>query len=202
MCICEAIQPLDQPISVLVLRHPQEQDRVLGTAQLLTLQLKNAIIKTGLSWSSLSKILGKNVDSKKWGVLYLGSVKASAPLSHRVLTVVTSKGTPSPNQEEILASLEGIILLDGNWAQAKALWWRNPWLLKSRRLVLHPPKVSLYGSLRKEPRRESVSTLEAAAYALAELEQKPELVTHLLNPFHLLLRKVREAKGQTLSSKT
>ena len=38
------------------------------------------------------------------------------------------------------------------------------------RLILQPPGPSLYGNLRKEPRKESVSTIEAAAWTLAALE--------------------------------
>jgi DTW domain-containing protein len=189
LCVCDAVVPVDNRVSVLILRHPQEQDRELGTARLATLQLKNAVLKTGLSWPNLKKALGREADPKRWGVLYLGTAKTAAPLPPRLLTVVTKKGNPSPEQDEILQALEGIILLDGNWSQAKALWWRNAWLLKCRRLVLQPEKPSLYGNLRKEPRRESVSTIEAAATTLAALDDDPELAEKILAPFRALLRK-------------
>ncbi len=192
LCVCEAITPIDNRIFVAILRHPQEQDRKLGTARIATRQLKNSILKTGLSWPNLSKAVGRpGLDPKKWGVLYLGTAKTSEPLPPGVLTVLTKKGHPAPDQGESLAALEGIILLDGTWQQAKALWWRNAWMLKCRRLVLQPPHVSLYGNLRKEPRRESVSTIEAAAYALAALEGDESLVERILPPFRLLLKKVR-----------
>lgn len=189
LCACAAVTPLDNRIGVLILRHPQEQDRKLGTARLLTLQLKNSTLKTGLSWSNLGKALGRPADPKRWGVLFLGTAKTAAPLPPRPLTVVDKKGAPVSGQDAILKELEGVILLDGNWQQAKALWWRNPWLLKCRRLVLQPPGPSLYGNLRKEPRPDSVSTIEAAAHTLAALEGDPALAEAILPPFHLLLRK-------------
>lgn len=196
LCVCSAITPLDNEIFVLILRHPQEQDRKLGTARLLNLQLKNSLLKTGLSWPNLTKALGRGqenpVDPKRWGVLYLGMAKTSAPLAYRALTVVSKKGEAAQNQDEILENIEGIILLDGTWAQAKALWWRNAWMLKCRRLVLQPPRPSLYGNLRKEPRRESVSTLEAAAYSLAALVEDDTLVEKILPPFKLLLQKAKK----------
>ena len=194
LCVCAAVAPVANRISVVILRHPQEQDRILGTARIGVLQLQNAVLKTGLSWPNLSKIVGRPVDLKRWGILYLGTAKTSAPLPPRVLTVVTKKGEASPQSDEFLRALEGIILLDGNWQQAKALWWRNAWMLKCRRLVLQPPRPSYYGNLRKEPRAESVSTLEAAAYALAELERDSSLVDKILPPFRLLLDKARANK--------
>ena len=193
LCVCAAVSPVDNRVFVLILRHPQEQDRVLGTARIATLQLKNSMLKTGLSWRNLSKIIGREVDPKRWGVLFLGTAKASQPLPKQTLTILTKKGGIAEDQKPI-KHLEGIILLDGTWAQAKALWWRNAWLLKCQRLVLQPPHLSLYGNLRKEPRKESVSTIEAAAYTLAELDKDDSLVEQILPPFKLLLQKARAKK--------
>lgn len=194
LCVCAAVTPVDNRVHVLILRHPQEQDRKLGTARIATLQLKNSALKTGLSWANIGKALGRPADPKNWGILYLGTAKTSEPLPPRILTVVTKKGAPAEGQEALLQSLEGIILLDGTWQQAKALWWRNAWMLKCRRLVLQPPHPSLYGNLRKEPRRESVSTIEAAAYTLAALENNPALAEKILPPFRLLLDRARGHK--------
>jgi len=66
-------------------------------------------------------------------------------------------------------------LLDGSWSEAKALWWRNPWLLKTRRLVLDPQRPSHYSRVRREPRREALSTIEAAALLLKRVEGRPEI---------------------------
>jgi DTW domain-containing protein YfiP len=202
LCVCAALAPVDNRVSVLILRHPQEQDRLLGTARLAILQLKSAVLKTGLSWPNLAKAVGGPADPRRWGVLYLGTAKTSEPLAPRILTVVNKNGEASPDQDEILEALEGIILLDGNWQQAKALWWRNSWLLKCQRLVLQPPRASLYGALRKEPRPESVSTLEAVAYTLAELDSDESLVEKILPPFRLLLQKARASDFRTSPSGT
>ncbi|MFN4284296.1 MAG: DTW domain-containing protein [Alphaproteobacteria bacterium] len=205
LCVCDALTPLANRVAVLILRHPQEQDRLLGTARIATLQLKNAALKTGLSWPNLAKAVGPDLaqgdpDPKRWGVLYLGTAKtlseatAATPRAPRPLTVIDKAGAPLADQDAILADLDGIILLDGNWQQAKALWWRNSWMLKCRRLVLQPPRASYYGNLRKEPRGESVSTIEAAAYALAALEHDEALAERILPPFKRLLEKARANK--------
>ncbi len=60
----------------MILQHPQEQDRALGTARLTALHFQDAVLKIGLSWPSLSKALGRPVhDPSRWAVLYLGSAK-------------------------------------------------------------------------------------------------------------------------------
>jgi DTW domain-containing protein YfiP len=194
LCVCAAIEPVAVEHRVLILRHPREQDRVLGSARLAELQIAGAVLKTGLSWRNLEKALGKTVDPKRWGVLYLGAKGETT--TRRPLSVLTKKGGIAEDQDQILASLDGIVLLDGNWSQAKTLWWRNAWMIKCRRLVLQPPRPSLYGNLRKEPRRESVSTIEAAAYALAALEGDEALADKILAPFALLIQKARARGGR------
>ena len=87
--------------------------------------------------------------------------------------------------------IDGIVLLDGNWRQSKAMWWRNSWLLKLRRMLLFPDKPSLYGKLRKEPRRNTVSTLEALGLALTYLEKDAASEEALLTRFKAFLESRR-----------
>src|SRR5580700_5150175 len=78
LCICDSVTPIESRVSLLILQHPQEQDRALGTARLTALHFKNAVLKIGLSWPSLSKALGRPVaDPSRWAVLYLGSAKVA-----------------------------------------------------------------------------------------------------------------------------
>jgi DTW domain-containing protein len=191
LCVCGAMAHVDNRVEVLVLRHPQEQDKALGTAGLLCRQLARAVLRTGLSWPNLGKALGRDADARRWAVLYLGAAGQAPSGDRGSVVAVDRRGVPVNDQASGLSDIDGLILLDGNWSQAKALWWRNPWLLKCRRLVLIPAAPSLYGSLRREPRRESVSTLEATALVLARLEAQPSLAETLTAPLRLLLRKYR-----------
>jgi DTW domain-containing protein YfiP len=190
LCVCVALQPVENRIAVVILQHPQEQDRILGTALIAHRQLVNSRLVVGLSWPSLAAALGHQADPRRWGVLYLGPV-ADAGDAGKPLYAVGADGAMLDDQAAVLAALEGIILLDGSWGQAKALWWRNPWLLKLRRLILVPRDASLYGALRHEPRRDSVSTIEAAAFAVAALQGQPDLARRILRPFALLLERYR-----------
>jgi DTW domain-containing protein YfiP len=191
LCVCEGITPIDNQVALLILQHPQEQDRELGTAQLTALHFKNAQLKIGLSWPSLTKILGRPADPRRWAILYLGSVRAAAVLPDRDIVVVNRKGSAVDHQDAALREIEGIVLLDGTWSQAKALWWRNGWMLKCQRVVLGPKRRSRYGRLRREPRSDGLSTLEAAAMLLARLEDKPEIEATLIASFERLLARYR-----------
>lgn len=193
LCVCGDVTPLDNRIALLILQHPQEQDRELGTAKLTALHLKRAVLKIGLSWPSLAKALGREADPKRWAVLYLGAASAATLPRDRELTLLDGKSAALDEQDRALAAIEGIIVLDGSWSQAKTMWWRNPWVLKCRRLALNPKQPSRYGKLRREPRREGLSTLEAAAMALARLGRQPDIETALIGSFTKLLAAYRSA---------
>jgi DTW domain-containing protein len=197
LCICDSIEPIESRISLLILQHPQEQDRALGTARLTALHFKNAVVKIGLSWPSLSKALGRPVhDPSRWAVLYLGSVKVSELETDRDIVAIGRKGEVEPNQRAILGDIEGIVLLDGTWSQAKALWWRNAWMLKCQRVILGPERPSRYGKLRKEPRRDGLSTIEAVGMLLAGIEKRPDIAETLNASFERLLARYREVQAE------
>src|SRR6266849_4091510 len=191
---CDTVVPFDNRIEVLILQHPQEQDHTLGTACLTGRHFRHASLKVGLSWPSLTKVLGRPADPHRWAVLYLGSAKAAALAPGREVVVLNRKGEPEPNQDALLRDIEGVVLLDGNWSQAKALWWRNAWMLKCRRVILGPPRPSRYGKLRREPRRDGLSTIEAAAMLVSRLEGRPEIEAALTASFERLLARYREVQ--------
>ena len=103
LCVCDSIEPIDNRVSLLILQHPQEQDRELGTARLTALHFKNAVLKIGLSWPSLSKALGRPVDDPaRWAVLYLGSAKVADLETDRDIVAINRKGEIEDNQRAIL----------------------------------------------------------------------------------------------------
>ena len=120
-------------------------------------------------------------------MLYLGSARpARLGLQHEVIAL-DRRGEPAADQEAMLRGIDGVVLLDGTWKEAKTLWWRNPWLLKLRRLVLNPQRPSRYGRIRREPRREALSTLEAAALLLKHLDGRPGVEAAFLRALDRLL---------------
>ena len=110
------------------------------------------------------------------------------------IVAINRKGEIEEGQRSILSSIEGIVLLDGTWSQAKALWWRNAWMLKCQRVILGPKHPSRYGQLRKEPRRDGLSTIEAAGMLLGALERRPDITATLDASFGRMLARYRQVQ--------
>lgn len=202
LCVCEGVTPLETRLRVLILQHPQEPDKQLGTARLCQLSLASSLLKIGLSWRNLKAVLGAEASPSRWAVLYLGSgLKLPGNPQEKLkpgLYLVSKNGALLPEQEKLKSELEGIVVLDGTWSQAKTLWWRNPWLLKLKRAIYVPETPSQYKELRREPRRECLSTLETVGRCLTELGEDPQIekrldsrFTELLNRYRKLPRSVR-----------
>jgi DTW domain-containing protein YfiP len=195
-------EPIDNRLFVLILQHPQEKKEALATASLTRGLVSHAELVVGLSWPNLSRALGRSVDPNRWAVLYLGSARPAALGIEQEVLALDRRGEPAADQDGMLHGLDGVVVLDGTWKEAKTLWWRNPWLLKLRRLVLNPHRKSRYGRIRREPRREALSTLEAVALLLNHLDGGPEIEAALLGALDRLIaeaRPTRQPEGERVS---
>jgi DTW domain-containing protein YfiP len=182
-CVCDRIVSFPTARRVLILQHPQERDAILGSAQILVASLPKAKLVVGLSWPNFAAALGEEgADARRWAVLFPDRESAGDEV------VARRGGVVEPS------ALEGIVVLDGTWSKAKTLWWRNPWLTKLSRLTLKPAKPSIYGSLRAEPQRTYVSTLESVAAALTLCGEPPEIEVGLQRIFRTLVQRVRDAQ--------
>lgn len=192
ICVCDRIAPQRVRTRVLVVQHPREQDREIGTAPLLRVALPESCeVRVGLSWASLGHCLGdEGVDAKRWAVLYPHSLKkpVAPELLATPVVVLDRHGDPVPAG----VRLDGVVVLDGTWSQAKALWWRNAWMLKLQRVVLHPKEPSIYGRLRREPRREALSTLEATAEVLVANGEPEAVRAELRKGFRTMVQRARD----------
>ena len=184
-------ETIDNRVFVLILQHPRERREALSTAPLLCETLRNAKLAVGLSWPGLARAVGGPAEPKRWAVLHLGAARVGPSSERREFTVLDRHGEPIADPSAILGGLRGIVLLDGTWSQAKTLWWRNPWLLKLHRIVLDPPRPARLGRLRREPRREALSTIEAAALALRHLEASPAAADALTAALERMIEAVR-----------
>lgn len=194
--IRDLITPMDIRTRVVVLQHPQERDRALGTVPILQAMLPKVEVVVGLSWPSLARLLDDaDADALRWAVLYPGSLPRQ--LQRNELTAPVLRLDRNGNALGPTPYLEGLLVLDGSWSQAKTLWWRNPWLLKVQRLVLHPKEPSIYGKLRKEPRREAISTLESVADALVFNGEPKEVRDTLRKVFRTMVQRARDEMKQT-----
>lgn len=199
-CVCAWVKRVETKTKILVLQHPQEPGVAIGTAPIIESCFSNSVVVTGLSWSNLKKILRRDIVYQEWGVLYLGSIRVEK-LPDTGLYSVTDKGVVRPDQKALLAKLKGIIVLDGTWSQAKTLWWRNAWLLKLQRLVIRSDATSLYDTIRKEPRKGCLSSIEALAESLDILERADGHIQEAVQkPLGELVSRLRKKKKSSRPS--
>jgi DTW domain-containing protein YfiP len=211
ICVCDKSSAHPTRLKVLILQHPQEQDVDLGTARLLTTNLEQARIAVGLSWRSFAHVIesafgvdeaparkpsrpvpphvkkrvDREIDPARWAVIF----PRKEPAEGTGTRAVDKNGKPLAGKR-----LDGIVVLDGTWSQAKTLWWRNAWLLKLNRIILEPKEPSIYGAMRKEPRREYVSTLEAVAETLEALGEPASVKADLRRVFRTMVQRARDAR--------
>jgi hypothetical protein len=195
------------PLPVLILQHPKEPSRVdaeVSSAALIRDHVAPSFIKTGLSWRNLGHALKgwegiENVEELQkpalWHTLYLGTKQdsRSGGSAEPGIYYLNRKGEPVDPPEN--PEIGGLILLDGTWAQAKTLWWRNGWLTKTKRIHIVPKSKSLYGGIRKEPRPECVSTVEALAETLDFLNLDASIGTHLRTEFRKALDQFKKKRS-------
>ena len=165
---------------------------MLGTVPLLE-RMVSATRRVGLSWPNLAAALGEGLeiaDGSSWVVVWPSQLPRELTEEERRAPFARL------SRREEAPPIGGNIVLDGSWSQAKALWWRNPWLLKLDRLVLHPQQPSIYGRMRREPRREWISTLEAAAFALVAAGEPESVQSELQRAMRTMVQRARESEPE------
>jgi hypothetical protein len=79
-----------------------------------------------------------------------------------------------------------LVVIDGTWHQARSLLRKNPALSRLPRYAFRPERPSEY-RIRREPRADYVSTIEALISALGTLEGNPERFEAMLAPFRAMV---------------
>lgn len=162
--------PLNPRSLIILLQHPAEEKRCLRTAPMLKLGLEKGkcLIFKGKRFPGKHMELEKILESANTILLY-----------------------PSPNATDIGKINRdefdsfNILVLDGTWPQAKAIYTSNPLLHNLKQVKLVTSNVSNY-TIRTQPTDGCLSTLETAAEALSILECDRIYREKLVKPLHAL----------------
>lgn len=152
-CICALVPQVDTRTRVVIIQHPGERDHPFGTAKILGLGLPNAAVHTVHGGFSRS-LACRDLDVPDDAVLLYPHPDA-IELEDLAASTNTAPST--------------LVVLDGTWSHARRLYHENPWLQQLRHVRITPAEPSRY-RIRKEPRPECLSTLEATVCALRTLE--------------------------------
>ncbi len=152
----------------MILQHPRERDKAIGTARMASLCLPDSELLVGVRWDSHPGLLRALADPVRPAALLFPGPGAKDILTERPPGPVT------------------LIVVDGTWSQAKNLVRDNPILTSLPRYAFAAPEPSEY-RIRKEPSIEFVSTIEALMHVLGVLEGQPARFRALLEPFRAMV---------------
>jgi DTW domain-containing protein len=180
-CYCATLPKLATRTRVVLLQHPRERDVGIGTARMASLCLPNSELHVGVYWQGTSVLRRATADpSRPAALLYPGK--------DAVDIAVAPPSSPIT-----------LIVVDGTWWQSKQIVRENPELAALPRYAFTPPVPSQY-RIRREPKPNYVSTIEALVYALGFLEGDTERFHAMLAPFRAMIDAQIHAQDTAVSS--
>lgn len=175
-CLCDLIEPVANRTHVTILQHPRERFHAIGTARIAALGLERSrlVVPRDCFTRSLEQRFPCPPDA---GVLF------PSPQA-RALETLAPDERPS-----------ALVVLDGTWSQARHLHRANAWLHDLPHLSLRPLRPTRY-RIRKAPRPEYVSTLEAIVRALEVIEPETQGLDRLLDVFDTMIDRQLSHQGR------
>jgi DTW domain-containing protein YfiP len=181
-CICRWVQVIDAKTELWILQHPSEINRAIGTARILTLSLPNAHLWVGEDFSEHDEIntllSDKNRDA--W-IVYPG--EGSVPISQLAASLPEHTDTVEAGSSN---KARTFILLDGTWKKAFKMWQLSNNLQQLPTVNLDNAENGNY-RIRKSPKEQGVSTVEAGYLALIAMEEPSEKFQPLIDTFNKMI---------------
>ena len=169
-CVCAQVTRVSHRIEVVVLQHPAERRVAKNTARLLGLSLQRYRCYCGESAADFAELQQEIQQELRQELQQQPRSTESSANQHLTTAVLypsaTAQATHALTQTH---AIKRLILLDATWRKAYKMWQLNPWLQQLPTLTLAADRTSDYP--RKAAHAQQLSTLEACAYALHDLEQ-------------------------------
>lgn len=183
-CYCDAITTVDTRTEFLILQHRRERTHPFNSARIAARALTNCKL-----------VCDRNEQLAEMQL----PIKPSAGLLY------PSPGARLLDQVPLEELPEQLVVIDGTWHQAKTLY-RDVEVLRSLPCFALAPTTPGQYQIRLEPDASSLSTVEAIAAAVRQMEPENTDVDRLLDGFHAMIKKQlahpqANYSGQTVQSK-
>ena len=196
-CICALVQRVDCATEVLILQHPLEVHEAKGTARLLHLCLPRSHIEVGEqfdpaalhTWLAQGGQEASGVSSARTVLLYPESAHDPA------LPLVPPPPLPAAWLQA--STPLRLVVIDGTWRKSRKMLYLNPLLQQLPRLPLRDLPDSRY-AIRRAHRPGQLSTLEATACALQQLEPGNQQLEGLLQAMDALVLRQSQWQRRTV----
>lgn len=164
-CICQWITPLASSVELLILQHPLEVGNAKNSARLLHLSVQPSVMVVGETFDAgeLAGLLGEG---------------GRTP----VLLYPDTPGVVAPQVDLTDPCTLRLVIVDATWRKSRKMLYLNPLLQTLPRLTLRAMPASHY-RIRKAHAPDQLSTLEAAAYALMQVDPAPARWNGLIEAF-------------------
>ena len=150
-CICGWVRPLVSPVELLILQHPLEVANAKNSARLLHLSVAGSVLAVGEAF-----------DADALGTLLHAGGRTPVLLYPETPDAPAAAPLPLPERLRL-------VVLDATWRKSRKMLHLNPVLRQLPRLVLSDMPASHY-RIRKAHAPDQLSTLEAGAHALGQIE--------------------------------
>ncbi|MBU2870887.1 tRNA-uridine aminocarboxypropyltransferase [Colwellia sp. E2M01] len=173
-CICQFTIPIANKTHVVVLQHPSEVSQVKGTIALLAKSLSSCQIIIGEDFSddrALQQII------EQYDTLLLYPSEQAQIIDASLINLLKEK-TKKP-----AAKPPCLLILDGTWKKAYRMFMLSSNLQQLPQVCL-PEEIANAGQylIRKVAKKNALSSLEAACYALALLESPFNITEKSVKP--------------------
>ncbi|MGI0115875.1 tRNA-uridine aminocarboxypropyltransferase [Zooshikella sp. RANM57] len=183
VCLCKYIACSRAPMNLVVLQHPSEQKKAIGTAKILDLCINNC-----------TRMIGECFSNHKPFEQMLKQPCVILFPNDRAITV-------HEFQHDYLQGTDiqswNLIVIDGTWKKAKKIWYLNPQLHTLPSIVLSQCEPSAY-RIRKIPNSTYLSTVEAAVMALRELVNDQTILESPLAAFKAMIDQQIQIMGNEI----
>ena len=177
-CLCDVIVRLRCNYQLIILQDPKEAKHALSSAPILAKSIKDTQLVIGELFNP-KELIGD--DWKEESLLVFPSDNS--------LTC----------EQAIKKCYKNLILLDGTWRKVARLIHLNPWLRELPSIAITPSSESEY-QIRKSPREDGLSTIEAAVHILNDLHPDKNF-SPILNAFRHMIQYQVNAMGKATFDK-